>query len=525
MNKIVSKWLQLIPKTTSGRVLFAVVLIALAFVISRMVNGGDKVQTVEKVEKQKQVSLVTIGAESDLPSVSLVGSVGSQTDVTLRTESQGQVKKVYKKVGDKVRAGEIIAELENSRERAGVLQAQAALDTARAGSSIAGTGTDRDRKLYSEAESSAQNMLKSSYETMNDAVVSKLDKMIENPKSVSPSIRVSTTRSELATSVSASRVLIESILASLTTRAGLQYSGNNLVSELTKVQTELTTLRSYADNMVTIMNNALPSDALGAAEISSLQSQAVAARSQIAGQIQAVTGAKELLSSRASALAISESQSANSSFITTSQASIKQAQAGLMAAVSALEKTILRSPITGTINSLDITLGNLVNMYQVVGQVSNNGALEVVAYVTDRDLRYMKVGDKVQFENGEEGVITSRAPALDPRTKKAEIKIGVTSDSTKLVNGQSISFSIERNEPVGTEAERTIIVPITAIKILQDKMYVFTVDENSVLQKKEVERGSLIGSSIIIKSGLTEGDSIVRDARGLSEGETVTISE
>lgn len=525
MKKIISKLSQLVPKNTFGRVLFAAVLIALVFVISRMVGDRSPIETVEKVEKQKIVSLITIGSDSDLPSVSIVGSVTSQTDVTLRTEAQGQVKRVYKKVGDKVRAGEIIAELENSKERAGVLQAQASVDAARASGSIAGTGTDRDRKLYSEAESSAQNVLKSSYEVMGDAVISKLDKIVENPKSVSPSIRVSTTRSELATSVASSRVFIESILQGINARSAAVYSGSGLVSELNKVQTELTTLRIYADSMVTIMNNAFPSDALTASEISSLQAQAVAARASLAGQISAVTAAKELLSSRASALAISESQSANAQFTTTSQASIKQAQAGLMAAVSALEKTILRSPITGTINSLDIRLGNLVNTYQVVGQVSNNGALEVVAYVTDADLRYIKIGDKVQFENGEEGVVTSRAPALDPRTKKAEIKIGVTSDSTKLVNGQSISFSVQRGEPVDVEVERTVIVPITAIKILQDKMYVFILDDTGVLQKKEVVRGSLIGSSIIIKSGLVEGDSIVRDVRGLSEGEQVTTTQ
>lgn len=509
-----------VPKTTYGRAIFAVVLIALAFTVIR-IAGTKEVKEEIQTPKVKKVTLLTIGEDSDLPSVSLVGSVSSQTDVTLRAEAQGQIKKVYKKVGDKVRAGEVIAELENSRERAGVMQAQAAIDTARAGSSIAGTGADRDRKLYSEAEVSAQNVVKSSYEVMNDAVISKLDKILENPKSVSPSIRVSTTRSELATSVSSSRVSIETTLAGLSARSGVQYTGNALIAELSKIQTDLTVLRGYADSLVTVMNNALPSDTISASEIASLEAQAIAARSQIAGQISAVTSAKELLSSRASALAISESQSTKANFITTSEASIRQAQAGLMLAVSALEKTIVRSPITGTINSLDLSVGNLVNMYQVVGQVSNNGALEVVAYVTDTDLRYMKVGDVVHFENGEDGVITSRAPALDPRTKKAEIKIGVTSDTTKLVNGQSVSFSIERNENSTQQVETTIIVPITAIKILQDKVYVFTVSEEGRIEKREVVRGSLIGSSIIIKSGLTVSDKIVRDARGLSEGETV----
>jgi RND family efflux transporter MFP subunit len=207
----------------------------------------------------------------------------------------------------------------------------------------------------------------------------------------------------------------------------------------------------------------------------------------------------------------------------TADAQVKQAQGAYNAALSRLEKTVIRSPITGTLNSLSIQTGDFVSQFTEVAVVSNNGALEVLSYVTEEDAKRIQVGAEVMIDNKVKGIITRIAPAIDPRTKKIEVRIGIEDSKASLINGQSVRATITKN--VKTTTTNSIIkIPLSSLKLTPNGAFVFTVSTSSTLVPIAVHEGAILGEEIQIISGLTGAEEIVTDARGLKSGMTVTVN-
>jgi multidrug efflux pump subunit AcrA (membrane-fusion protein) len=206
--------------------------------------------------------------------------------------------------------------------------------------------------------------------------------------------------------------------------------------------------------------------------------------------------------------------------ISASNAQVKQALGSLRAAEANLEKTIFRTSIGGTVNTLTIKTGDFVGMSVEVARVANNNAFEITTHVGENDRNRIAIGDEVLLEEGQTGIITSIAPAVDQTTRKIEIRI--STESTSFASGSTVRISIPVTEiAAGTEELR---VPITALKVETDRIIVFTVGADGLLTAHQVTEGPLLGNSIIIEEGVTSDMEIVVDARGLNEGDEVLVS-
>ena len=86
----------------------------------------------EEIKKlPRAVTLSSVGDLSNKTSlIPLLGTVTSRNEATVRAESGGQLRVVYKHLGDYVVAGQIIAEFENSAERAAVTTAEGGYESA-----------------------------------------------------------------------------------------------------------------------------------------------------------------------------------------------------------------------------------------------------------------------------------------------------------------------------------------------------------------------------------------------------------
>ena len=165
--------------------------------------------------------------------------------------------------------------------------------------------------------------------------------------------------------------------------------------------------------------------------------------------------------------------------------------------------------------------GDFVSAFSHVATVANNNALEIIAYITEDDARNIAVGSTVFVEGEEDGIITKIAPALNPITQKIEIRIGLSPKST-LSNGLTTSIELARSKDALISR---MVVPISALKITADAVYVFSIDENSQLVSHAVTLGPLSGNKVVIEDGVLPSSLIVLDARGLKEGDTVTVRE
>ncbi|HCC05083.1 TPA: hypothetical protein DEP58_02135 [Patescibacteria group bacterium] len=219
---------------------------------------------------------------------------------------------------------------------------------------------------------------------------------------------------------------------------------------------------------------------------------------------------------------------ARSEDVAAAQAGVTQAQGALAGAYAQLENTLIRTPISGTVSTLNATRGDFLSSFDVVAVVANEGALEIEVFVSDSVRDRIVVGGPVLIDGKYQGMVTSISPGLDPVTKKSRVTVGITSDAT-LTNGAFVEVAFQGNEP---ETEKTtqqattteFSIPISAIKVLPRGFAVFTVKEDNTLEAHPIQEGPILGSKMLVPEGLTADIMIVNDVRGISEGDAVVVN-
>ncbi len=427
--------------------------------------------------------------------VGVVGNVRSVTEASILAESGGVVRSVSTSVGGTVPAGFVIASLENASQRAAVLQAEGAYDAAvaaRSGLSPVDIGT------------SALNTYTSSYNSLDSIAKNYIDAFYGNPGAQGPQFLISPQpfdfdyfprkRADLAHALDTWR----SHLASATSANAPQ-----LLEEADTVTRQANSLITDIASAATKYN--------GDANATQLAALATA-RTSIASLQASITAAKQA------------NQSQSTSASAGANASVKAALGTLRAAQANLEKTLVRAPIGGQVNFLPIRVGDYVTPLQHVATVAQNGALEIVSFVSEDTRAQLSVGQKVTVEGTFPAVITSIAPALDPVTKQIEVHIAVTG-KTELVNGQSVRITLPGAAAATTTASTgPILLPLTALKLTPSARIVFSIGEDGRLVGHAVEIGDVRGDRIEIKTALPGDMRIVTDARGLSEGQKVNVA-
>lgn len=447
--------------------------------------------------------------------LSVAGTVSSRSEATVLAQKTGSVVGIYRQLGDYVSAGSIIAEIDSAFERAALAQAQGLLDAARASGGIS------DTSLIA-AQSGAVNTLLAAYASVDNAVHGDIDPMFSNPQTVLPQFNVLSSNSQVKIDIENERVVLSPLLARERARSATLSSTDDLAAELAATVGEVRLVRDFLDDVIITLNSGIPGNNFSAAAIASYKSTASAARSTVTATLSALAVAEQALQTAR--------QNATGGFDTASAAGalLAQAQAGLKAAQINLEKTVVRAPIAGTINSFSLKRGDFVQAYTPAATIANNSALEVVLYITESDARDIRVGAEALVHAGGGvtmgGTITRIAPALDPLTKKIEVRVAVVDPSRLLINGQSVLLSISRTPTTPTSAAPLrIIIPIAALKIGASGTEVFTVSASSTVEAHLVEIGVLLGDKVVVRQGLTLDMAIVTDARGLQDGERVLV--
>lgn len=501
--------------------------VAVGVIATLAIASGNGSPSAAPEQSPRAVELRSIAKLSnDTTALPVVGTVRSQSEAEVRTESSGQIVRLYRQLGDYVGAGSIIAEMENARERASLLQAEGVFDGAEA--QLAKTeGSARNEQLanlqaaLTSAGATAVNTLLSAYATNDEAIRRKADQMFSNADTPAPKFNVLVTDSQLTIDLENSRLVIRQYLTR-EAEAGRELSADTEADqEINGTEDETRAIKNFLDKLTAALNKAVPSQSVSEATIASYKTDANAARTSVTAILSSLAGSRQALEVARNNLAqgVTGGQAED---VAAARAQVKQAQGSLATARAAFEKTIVRAPISGSINSLSIDRGDFVSAFSPAATIANNDALEVVAYVTERDAREIVAGGAARIAGVAAGVITRIAPALDPLTKKIEVRIGITSPDVSLLNGEAVSVELMRTTVRGSVPLK-IVIPLSALKVSVDANVVFTVDTESRLVPHAVILGELLGDRAVIEEGVTADMWIVLDARGLRAGEIVIV--
>jgi multidrug efflux pump subunit AcrA (membrane-fusion protein) len=291
----------------------------------------------------RQVTLKSVAElSSNSTPLEVAGTVSSKSQAQVRAEVGGQITTVNYTLGDYVGAGAVIAAVENASQRAAVAQAQGAVDAASAGASVSQTS-------LSSAKASAVNTLLSAYGAADKAVHADVDPMFSNPETSSPLFGVQSSDSQAKINAENLRTLLRPILLREQTQASSLSLSSDLLSELATTQKELRQVRDFLDAIVKALNSGIATNGTSEATISTYLATANSARSAVVASLSALASAQASIETAQKGAEVGSGSSA---------AVITQAQAGLASARAALEKTIVRAPISGTINSLSLKVGD-----------------------------------------------------------------------------------------------------------------------------------------------------------------------
>ncbi len=544
-HKIKAVWARY-SRRRGVQIAFLILVLFFGVAVTKALLSGGSEENAEGVARQ--VMVAPASSASNLDSVlETTGEVKSQTQGDLRAQRAGVITSVNARVGQRVTAGTIIATIENASERASVAQAQASVAQAQANLNkviggarneelaVLAETTQKSAKAVTEAKTAARNTLLSAYATTDATFSGGIDVMFTDADGANPKLRFISRNSSQATAAEHARFLLQATIErhnAASAQTSLSAT-NELIAEINKVEQEMFKIKTALDNVISALDGAVANAGVSESAIASYQVTATGARTSVLSTLSSLSSARGNLESAQSALTIAqENQSqgvtgARQEDIDVAQAQLESAQASLAQSVAQLENTRVRAPVTGVVTILTISKGDFVTSFQDIGLIANDNALDIETYVSSSAVNRIAVGGAARINRMYEGVITSIAPGIDPVKRQVEVHIALVNEDVALPHGSRVSVEFLTDENTGqstdVETARTILVPISALKLIGDESFVFVVTQENTLAALPVTLGAIVQSSIQILDGIDHTTQIVVDARGLNVGDTVIV--
>lgn len=498
------------PTSRKGAIRLALLIVAVV-VGFRFLGPAAEVVVVEPGLPTVRVSTVSELSGDSL--FELIGSVEATNQSSITAEASGRVTKVYVELGETVVANQIIAELENAAEYASLLQAEGAYEAAVASAATSDVGVETAKTSLLSAQNSAISTYRSAYSAVSAVVYNNIDDIFKDSSALVPGVRID--GGSYTSYLNNTRISLQTSLPEWKNNSASLSGSDDLVVALEEASSQVSAILEMTDVIIDRLTADFEEYENG--EFGSLRALLIADRSSLNNTLASLDTAKSSLQQATDSLRQAELSGTNGD-VSVANAQVKQALGSLRSAQARYADTIVRSPIAGVVNVLEVKVGDFVSMQQLVASVANNNALEIATFVGEKDRELIEVGQVVLIENKYPGVISTVAPAINPLTKKVEVKIQTESDA--LANGDTVTMSVERTDGVEAEVDAPIMVPLTAVKFTATDGSIFVVKEGK-LESVPVELGSVVGSSVVIVSGIDSQTEIVIDARGLTAGTSV----
>ncbi len=209
----------------------------------------------------------------------------------------------------------------------------------------------------------------------------------------------------------------------------------------------------------------------------------------------------------------------------SAEASVAQAEAGLMAARNTLNNCIITSPINGVVGTISLSLGDTANPSAVAAIVSNTSQLEVEVMVSETEVSHIQKGSQVDVvvravrDEPFLGEVKSISTVADPVKRNYPVKVSLPNTEGQIKSGMFAELTIDTMSRQGI-----LTVPVGAVIPKGGQDIVYLVDGESRAQVAEVTTGIKNDQYIEIVSGLTAGQEVIVKGNTLvSDGTLVRV--
>ncbi|MGQ4275578.1 efflux RND transporter periplasmic adaptor subunit [Pseudidiomarina sp. E22-M8] len=210
--------------------------------------------------------------------------------------------------------------------------------------------------------------------------------------------------------------------------------------------------------------------------------------------------------------------------VASAVAAMQSAEAAVAKAQRDLDRTVIRAPFAGVLQSKNVDLGQYVNVSSQIAEMLGTEIAEVRVPLSDRDLAYLNLPDSAQTSDFPEVRLTSQVAGQmyhwQGRLVRSE---GVLDSSSRVIYGV-----VEVRDPynrAGQTHERVLrfgrFVALEIEGVFVENVYripryalttdgnVWLVDSDRRLQRQHVEVLRAEENHVIVNQGLKPGDNVV----------------
>ncbi len=480
-----------------------------------------------KTDKQVAYQNIQVKKGAITKEIKASGLVKPAEEVALSWEKSGRVTKVNVKVGDQVKAGDVLMTMDSSdlaaqalQAQANVLSAQAVLDQLRNGArpeeiEIKKMELEKGQQDLASYYDNTINTLNDAYAKADEAVRKNTADFFNSNNSTNSKLSFITNNSQLEFNIESQHLLVEQDLDQWQTEmAELANSKDQarINAEIAKAKVYLSDARTYLNEAVDAANAAVN---LSTANTNLYKTNATLGRTYVNGAISAVNTQDQLLNTQK--LAIERIQKeldlklagTRSEDLAAQVARVTQAQAAVDLINVQIAKTILHAPIAGTITKADAQVGEIALPNIPAVALNSNGNFEIELKLSETDIANIKLGDtaNVKLDAFGDKNYLATVIAIDPAESTATD--GSSGYKTRLQfneNYQELKSGMNANASI-------LVAKKSGVLTLPQGVLIRRQNDYFVLTATNTEKP--------VQIGLTSADGQVEIISGLSEGETI----
>lgn len=191
------------------------------------------------------------------------------------------------------------------------------------------------------------------------------------------------------------------------------------------------------------------------------------------------------------------------------QAELDGARGELEQARTSLDKTIIRAPFSGVLGLRQVSLGAFVDAGEPIVRVTQTQPLHLHFGLPQQAFSELHLGQKVRGVVGHCGTrfggqVSAIDPYVDPATRTVPVQATVPNIERNLLPGMATTIKVELES-----IPNALTVPESAVVRQGTARFVYTVDEDRTVVRRDVTLGEYLRGEVQVTSGLTEGATVV----------------
>ncbi len=196
--------------------------------------------------------------------------------------------------------------------------------------------------------------------------------------------------------------------------------------------------------------------------------------------------------------------------LTRARAAVAAAEAVVDLARISLDRTRIRAPFDGALGARQVSPGDRVDSDDALVQIDAVDRLQLQFSLPENAIALARPGLEVTAQvaaypgEGFDGLVYFISPTLERESRRLALKAWLPNSDGRLRPGMfaRVELAVERTE-------QALLVPESAIANDAKGPYVWRVTAEDLAERVSVELGTRRQGQVVIRSGLTTGDTIV----------------